>query len=228
MSIFDLNATSVLVGLSAVLLTALLRMHYPFRYQYLCMLFRNRPDMIKKLLNRSSRKNRHVVGKLDQSSKEIMDGEYEKAEQTILTAILKIQSQPKSALNQVISHLLYYNLALTLYYRKNYNKSLQILMNVYQYDPGLTNALALMICNFARKGEIQLAVESLSELKQKRRVNQGLMLPCIAEIEAAKGNYGKAIRLLERTKKMTNYLNIHLTNGELDKRIKELRQKLNH
>ncbi|MBO8171311.1 MAG: hypothetical protein H0Z33_05375 [Bacillaceae bacterium] len=225
MQIFDLNMTSVLAGLTAIIVVALFRMHYPFRYQYLCMLFGNRPDRIKKLLQRSYKKNRSLVGILDKSSKEILDRNYDRAAQTVLSGILTVQTRPKTTLNQVISHLLYYNLALTLYYRKNYNKSLQILQNIYQYDPGLTNALALMICNFARQGDIQMAVESLMELKEKRRVNPGVMLPCLAEIEAAKGNYTKAIRLLQRSKRFTNHLNILLLNGELEQRITELQQE---
>lgn len=224
MNFFDLNATSVFAGIVAVIVVAMFRIHYPFRYQYYCLLFRNNPKWMKKLLQRSFQKNKdHLVGMLDKSSKEILEGDYDQAEHFIVEG-LKKSKEFSGSIQLLITHMFYYNLALIFYFRGQYDKSLQMAFNVYQFDQGLNNALALIICNFARMGEIQQAVEALAELKRKRRLKRGLLLPCLAEIEAAKGNHNQAIYLLEKAKRYLDHFSIHLMNRELEKRILELKE----
>ncbi len=222
MNAMELTPLSFTMGFLAVLIIATLRFYYPFRYQYLCLLFRGSPHAVRRLLQRSYRKNRSVVGLLDRATKEILEGHYDEAEKFVLKGIKQIL-QVRGLRNQLIRTFLFSHLSWILYYRGQYQESLEISIRLYERVPSTPNILALISCNLARVGEIGRAIEVAAKLNQLKRVNPIILLSCEAEIEAAKGNVSKAIQLLDQAKlRKRSQFSIYFINHEIEKRIGQL------
>lgn len=90
MNLMELTPISVLIGCAIVILTASVRFHYPFRYQYYCYLFRKHPSIVKKILARSYLKNKTAVAFLDKATYEILEGAYDEAERYLMDGIHKV------------------------------------------------------------------------------------------------------------------------------------------
>lgn len=220
MELFDLNAVSVLGGLSAVILVAFFRLHWPFRFQYIATFFRNRPTTVNRLLDTSFHKNRsRPVAMLDKSTQEIMAGNYEEAEKYIAQG-LAICKENRTIFNQAMIHYLFYNLATVYFYSGKYKDALNVAFRVFERDRGLTNALGVIVCAYARLGQTQYAVEAF-QLMPKRRLKSELRLFCLAEIEASKGNYALAIDYLRQLGGHSHALTMYLNPQEIEKRLKE-------
>ncbi|HJV46950.1 MAG TPA: hypothetical protein VJ824_14625 [Bacillota bacterium] len=223
MHYIQLSPLSIMVGFAAVLVTAFIRFHYAFRYQYLCLLFKRKPSIIKKLLERSYQKNRSVVRLLDKSTKEILEGEYDQAEKFIIEGI-QLARERKGLQSQLIRTIFYRNLSWILYYKGHYKESLQIAISLYEKTSATPGILALISCNFARLGDIQRAVEALAQLTQMGKAHSSILLPCKAEIEAAKGNWDQAVNLLAQAQKMNTKISVQFIMSELEKRITQLKK----
>jgi tetratricopeptide (TPR) repeat protein len=220
MELLELNAFSTLCGVAAVLCVAFLRLHWPFRFQYMASLHKRRPDRMMRLLEASYRKNRsRTVAMLDKSSCEIMAGNYDLAEKFIVQGLSACKEHP-SLFNQALVHYLFYNLATVYFYRGKYGDALEVAFRVYERDRSLTNALGVIVCAHARMGDIQHALEAF-ELLPKRKARPELQLFCLAEIEAAKGNFERAVHHLRKLLKLHYSFTMHLTHGEIEKRLKE-------
>jgi tetratricopeptide (TPR) repeat protein len=223
MHFFQLSPLAVMTGIGAVIAAAFLNFHYAFRYQYLCVLVRKRPSSVKRLLERSYLKNRTIVGLLDKSTKEILEGDYDQAEKFIIEGIGQAR-QKRTLQSQFVSTTLYRNLSWILYYKGHYKESLQVAISLYEKAPTATDMLALISCNFARLGDIQRAVEALAKLTQMKKAEIFELLPCKAEIEAAKGNSEKAVDLLDQAKQVQTKVSIKFIITELEKRISQLQK----
>ncbi|WP_134698547.1 M48 family metallopeptidase [Ammoniphilus sp. YIM 78166] len=222
MNSMELTPLSFTIGFVVVLVIATLRFYYPFRYQYLCLLFRRSPNGVKRLLHRSYRKNRSAVGLLDRATMEILEGHYDEAEKFVLKGIQQIL-QVRGLRNQLIRTFFYSHLSWILYYRGQYKESLEISIRLYERVPSTPNILALISCNLARVGEIGRAIEVSAKLKQMKRISPTILLSCEAEIEAAKGNIQKALKLLDQAKlQKKSHFSIYFIHYEIEKRIGEL------
>ncbi|MBO8163251.1 MAG: hypothetical protein H0Z34_05925 [Brevibacillus sp.] len=227
MELLELNTASVLSGLAAVLLTAFIRLHWPFRYQYIGSLFRRKPEWLMRWLEVSYRKNRaRSVALLDKSTHEIMSGNYEQAEQCIAKGLALCKESP-TPFHQVMVHYLFYNLSTVYFYQGKYKDALEVAFRVFERDNGLLNALGVMICAYARMGDVQGAVE-LYQLLPQKRARIELRLFCLAEIAAAKGDYTKAIHYLRRLNGHHYFLSMHLRHEEIEKRISEWTKASSH
>ncbi|RXT13614.1 M48 family metallopeptidase [Ammoniphilus sp. CFH 90114] len=223
MNVIEPTPLSFTVGLVMVLFIALFRFHFPFRYQYICILFRRSPYWVKRILNRSYHKNRSSVGLLDRATKEILDERYDEAEKYVLEGVQKV-IQLRGLRNRLIRTLFYNHLSWILYYRGQYKESLEISIRLYEKVPSTPNILALISCNFARIGEIGQAIEVMAKLSAIKRVNPIVLLSCEAEIEAAKGNIQKAVQLLHQAKGRKSHTSIYFILPEIDKRIGQLKK----
>jgi tetratricopeptide (TPR) repeat protein len=220
MELLELNAFSTLCGVAAVLLVAFLRLHWPFRFQYMASLHRRRPNRMMRILEASYRKNRsRTVALLDKSTREIMAGHYDLAEKFIARGLAECKEYP-TLFNQAMVHYLFYNLAIVYFYRGKYDDALDVAFRVYERDRSLTNALGVIVCAHARMGDIQNALEAF-QLLPKRRSRPELQLFCLAEIEAAKGNFERAVHHLRKLLKLRYSFTMHLNHGEIEKRLKE-------
>jgi tetratricopeptide (TPR) repeat protein len=215
----DLNLTSTLSGVAVVLVVAFLRLHWPFRYQYIGHFFRQNPERRKRWLDASYRRNRtRTVAMLDKSTLEILSGNYELAEKYIVQGLNVCKERP-SLFNQAMVHYLFYNLAFVYFTSGKYSEALEIAFRVYQRDQGMTDSLGLIACSHARLGEIESAIEAYSLIPGKRSTREWKLL-CLAEIEAAKGNYERAITHLHQLMTKSG-LSLCLNRAELEKRLEE-------
>jgi tetratricopeptide (TPR) repeat protein len=216
----DLNVTSTLSGVAAVLLVAFFRLHWPFRFQYMSNLFRRQPDKMMRWLETSYRRNRsRTVAMLDKSTHEIMAGNYELAEKFIAKGLHVCKEHP-SLFNQALVHYLFYNLAIVYFTRGRYSEALDIAFRVYRRDHSLVNALGIIACAHARLGEIENATEAYRLIVRKRSP-RNLKLFCQAEIEAAKGNFGRAVTLLHQLLDCSANFTMNLNRKEIEKRLEE-------
>jgi hypothetical protein len=222
MHLFQFSPLSVTIGIAVIILSVFIQFHFPFRYQYLSYLFRRNPALVKRLLQRSYRKNHTIIGLLDKSTKELLDGNYEST-QKYITAGLQLTKKSQTAENQLAALFLYSNLSWTLYYQGKFRESLQIALQVYEQNQ-LPNILALICCNYARIGNLHQAVETHSELSTLNGVSSLVLLPCRAEIEAAKGNPEAAIHLLYQVKKQHQDGTAYFILQEIDNRIVQLKK----
>lgn len=219
MEYLNLNLTSTIAGLAAVLLVMFLRLHWPFRFQYLAQLFKRRHESRLRWLDASYRKNRsRSVALLDKSTHEILIGNYELAEKYIVQGLNVCKERP-SLFNQAMIHYLFYNLSIVYYSSGRFSEALEVAFRVYQRDQGMTDSLAVIACAHARLGEVESAQEAYKLIAKKRSARDWKLL-CMAEIEAAKGNYEHALSLLrELLGKSSQFL--HLNRSELEKRLEE-------
>jgi len=216
----SLNLTSTLAGVAAVLLVMFIRLHWPFRFQYIANLFKRRLDVRLRLLDASYRKNRsRAVAMLDKSTHEIMIGNYELAEKFVVQGINVCKEQP-SLFNQAMIHYLFYNLAIVYYSSGRYSESLEVAFRIYQRDQGMTDSLALIACSHARLGEVESALEAYQLIARKRSARDWKLF-CLAEIEAAKGNYEHALAYLRQLMGKSSDSFLHLSRSELEKRLEE-------
>jgi tetratricopeptide (TPR) repeat protein len=216
----DLNVTSTLSGVAAVLLVALFRLHWPFRFQYMSNLYQRQPHKMMHWLETSYRRNRsRTVAMLDKSTHEIMAGNYELAEKFIAKGLNVCKEQP-TLFNQALVHYLFYNLAIVYFTRGRYSEALDIAFRVYRRDHSLVNALGIIVCAHARLGEIEHATEAY-QLIAKKRSNRNVKLLCLAEIEAAKGNFDRAVTLLHQLLALSASFTLNLNRKELEKRLEE-------
>lgn len=220
---FSFNALSVLAGIFAMLTVAFLRFHLPFRYQYLCVLVRKKGEAVKRLLERSYQRNRSIVGILDKSTKELLEGNYEKAQHFILEGISQAK-KGSGLLNRFVLTLLFCNLSWIFYYKGQFKESLQIALQIYERNPFSPHMVALITCNFARLGDIQEAVEAYAKLEQMKKAKVSLLLPCQAEIEAAKGNVDSALQLLEEASQREITTLTSFTTIEIHNRMAQLKK----
>lgn len=215
----NLNLTSTIAGLAAVLLVMFLRLHWPFRFQYIAYLFKRRPESRLRWLDASYRKNRsRSVAMLDKSTHEILIGNYELAEKYIVQGLNVCKERP-SLFNQAMIHYLFYNLAIVYYSSGRYNEALEVAFRVYQRDQGMTDSLAVIACAHARLGEVESAQEAYKLIAKKRSARDWKLL-CLAEIEAAKGNYEHALAHLRQLLGNSTHFQ-HLNRAELEKRLEE-------
>ncbi|MEW9672831.1 tetratricopeptide repeat protein [Ammoniphilus sp. 3BR4] len=223
MNVIEPTPLSLTLGLITVILVAFLRFYFPFRYQYLCLPFKRSPHWVKRILIRSYHRNRSAVGLLDRATKEILDGDYDKAETYILTGIEKV-IKLRGLRNRLIRTLFYNHLSWILYYRGQHRESLEIAFRLYEKVPSTPNVLALILCNLARIGEVGQAIEIMTKLSGMRRVKPIILLGCEAEIEAAKGNLQKAVQLFDQAKGRKEHTSIYFNLPEIDKRINQLKK----
>lgn len=215
----NLNATSTLAGLSVVLLVMFLRLHWPFRFQYMSHLFKRRQEQRLRWLDASYRKNRsRSVAMLDKSTHEILIGNYELAEKYIVQGLNVCKEQP-SLFNQALIHYLFYNLAIVYYSCGRYSEALEVAFRVYQRDHGMTDSLAVIACAHARLGEVESA-QAAYQLIVRKRSAKDWKLFCLAEIEAAKGNYDHALLHIRQLMDKSSHF-LHLNRAELEKRLEE-------
>jgi hypothetical protein len=222
----DLNVTSTLSGVAAVLLVAFFRLHWPFRFQYIGNLYKRHPEKRMRWLDASYRRNRsRSVAMLDKSTHEIMAGNYELAERYIVQGLNICKEQP-SLFNQALIHYLFFNLAYVYFSLGRYSEALEIAFRVYQRDHGMTDSLGVIACSHARLGEIDSALEAF-RLIDGRRSSRDWKLFCLAEIEAAKGNYERAITHVHQL--MTHAgVALCLNRAELEKRVQEWTKASTH
>ncbi|MGG1660327.1 tetratricopeptide repeat protein [Brevibacillus sp. NRS-1366] len=220
MEYLSLNLTSTLAGVAAVILVMFIRLHWPFRFQYMANLFKRRLDVRLRLLDASYRKNRsRAVAMLDKSTHEIMIGNYELAEKFVVQGINVCKEQP-SLFNQAMIHYLFYNLAIVYYSSGRYSEALEVAFRIYQRDQGMTDSLALIACSHARLGEVESALEAYQLIARKRSARDWKLF-CLAEIEAAKGNYEHALAYLRQLMGKSSDRFLHLNRSELEKRLEE-------
>lgn len=221
MELLELNAVSTLSGIAAVVLAAYLRLHWPFRYQYIAAIFASRPERLIRWLDISYRRNRsRVVGLLDKSTREIVAGNYDLAETAVAEGLALCREFP-SLFHQAMIPYLFCNLSLACFYRGRYRDALELAFRVYERDQSLDNALGVIVCSHARLGDIQGAVEAYRALRRRRTPRTELRLFCLAEIEAAKGDYEKALAHLVRLSALRYTISMHLTQSEIHKRLQE-------
>lgn len=226
MEYLSLNLTSTLAGLAAVLLVMFIRLHWPFRFQYMANLYKRRLDVRLSWLEASYRKNRsRAVAMLDKSTHEIMIGNYELAEKYIVSGINVCKERP-SLFNQAMIHYLFYNLAIVYYSSGRYNESLEVAFRIYQRDQRMTDSLALIACSHARLGEIESALEAYQLIATKRSAKEWKLF-CLAEIEAAKGNYEHALTYLRQLLNKSAS-SLHFNRSELEKRLEEWQKASTH
>lgn len=220
MEYLELNVVSTLSGVAAILLVAFIRLHWPFRFQYLSSLFRRHPNIMKRWLDASFRRNSsRPVAMLDKSTVEIMSGNYELAEKFIAEGLTSCKEKP-SLFNQAMIHYLFYNLSIVYLHRGRYEEALDVAFRVYERDHSLSNALGVIICAQARLGDVGSAWEAYELLpKQKRRPE--LHLFCLAEIEAAKGNFERAVMHMKKLLRLRFSTTLHLSQAEIEKRLEE-------
>jgi len=220
MGLLDFNAVSVLSGVAAVLLVAFLRLHWPFRFQYMGLLWKKNPDRLMRWLEKSYQKNRsRTVAMLDKSTCEIMAGNYEGAEKFIVEGLTACKETP-TLFNQAMVHYLFYNLATVYFYSGKYEEALDVAFRVFERDRRLMGALGVVICAHARLGDVQGAIEALRILPEKRGQKE-LRLFCQAEISAAKGDYQQAIWQIKQIFALPYSRTMHLHRGQLEKRLEE-------
>jgi tetratricopeptide (TPR) repeat protein len=216
----ELNWTSTLSGIAAVLFVALIRLHWPFRFQYMGNLYKQKPEKMMRWLDASYRKNRmRTVAMLDKSTHEIMAGNYDLAEKFIAQGLNVCKEQP-SLFNQAMVHHLFYNLSIVYFTCGRYDDALEIAFRVYRRDHSLTNALGIIVCAHARMGDIQHAQEAFELIAKKRSVRP-LKLFCLAEMEAAKGNFERAVTHLHQLLSISPPLALNLNRTEIEKRLEE-------
>ncbi|HZG13978.1 MAG TPA: hypothetical protein VE710_03050 [Candidatus Bathyarchaeia archaeon] len=220
MEFLELNVVSTLSGVAAVLLVAFIRLHWPFRFQYISSLFRKRPDKVKRWLEASFRRNSsRTVAILDKSTSEIMSGNYELAEKYIAEGLTACKERP-SLFNQAMVHYLFYNLSIIYLHRGKYEEALDVAFRVYERDRSLSNALGVIICAQARLGDVGSAWEAY-ELLPKKKTRPELHLFCLAEIEAAKGNFERAVWHMNKLLHLRFSTALHLSQAEIEKRLEE-------
>lgn len=223
MNVIEPTPLSLTLGLITVILVAFIRFYFPFRYQYLCLLFKRSPVWVKRILLHSYNRNRSAVGLLDRATKEILDGEYDNAETYILSGIEKVV-RLRGLRNRLIRILFFNHLSWILYYRGKHKESLELAFRLYEKVPSTPNILALILCNFARIGEVGQAIEIMTKLSGMKRVQPIILLGCEAEIEAAKGNLQKAVQLFDQAKGRKEHTSIYFILPEIDKRINQLKK----
>ncbi len=218
MELFQLNWVSTTSGLAAVLFVAFYRLHWPFRFQYIGSLYK-KPEKIMRLLEASYRRNRsRTVAMLDKSTHEIMAGNYDLAERFIAEGLTICKKTP-SFFNRALVHYLFYNLSTVYFYRGKYVDAIDLAFRVYERDQTSTNALGVIVCSHARLGDLQGAIEAYQVMAKKSR--NELKLFCLAEIEAAKGNFSHAVLYLKELSQLRFAFTLHLSRAELDKRLQE-------
>lgn len=223
MYLMEFTPLSILVASLIVILTASVRFHYPFRFQYYCYFFRKHPAIVKKVLARSFLKNKTAVGLLDKATYEILEGAYEEAEKYLKEGIQKVLHL-RGVRNRLIRTFFYNHITWLLYYKGDYKESLALALQLYEKAPATPNILALISCNFARLGEIGRAIEVMSRVTNMKKVSPPILLSCQAEIEAAKGNLHQALLLLDQAKQKKTYHSIYFILHEVDKRIGQLKK----
>lgn len=220
MELLDLNAVSVLSGVAAVLLVLFLRLHWPFRYQYISAFFKRNANLRMRPLQASFKKNKALtVAFLDKSTLEIMSGNYLKAEQFIAQGLHVCKEKP-TLFNQAMMHYLFYNLSAVYFYCGRYKEALEIAFHVYERDHKLISALGIIVCAHARLGDVEGAVEAY-QLVAPKKMKEELRLICQAEIEAARGDYPQAVALMKQLAIKKYMIIMHLNQGEIDKRLQE-------
>ncbi|RNB85087.1 hypothetical protein EDM56_19450 [Brevibacillus fluminis] len=225
MGLLQLNWISVVSGLAAVLVAVFIRLHWPFRFQYMGALFK-RPERIMRLLEASYRRNgTRMVAILDKSSREIMSGNYDGAEHFIAKGLTICKNTP-SLFNQAMAQYLFCNLSAIYYFRGNYAEALDLAVRVYERDTSSINALTVIVCSQARLGDLQGAIEAYGLLRKKARNEVHLF--CQAEIEAAKGNFSTALAHLHRLTCLRYFYTMHVGRVELEKRREEWSKAASH
>lgn len=220
MEYLELNVVSTLSGVAAILLVAFIRLHWPFRFQYASLLFRRHPKIMKRWLDASFRRNgSRSVAMLDKSTLEIMSGNYELAEKCIAEGLTSCKEKP-SLFNQAMIHYLFYNLSIVYLHRGRYEEALDVAFRVYERDHSLANALGVIICAQARLGDVGSAWQAYELLPKKKRRPE-LHLFCLAEIEAAKGNFERAVSHMKKLLRLRFSTTLHLSQAEIEKRLEE-------
>lgn len=220
MQYFDLNAVSIVSGIAAVLCVAIFRLQWPFRYHFLMRLYKNNPDKILSLLERSYQKNTdRTVAILDKSTREIMTGNFDDAESFVAEGLTACTQKP-TLLNQALVHVLFYNLAAVYFYLGKYNDALDVALRVFHRDRSFQSALGIIVCSYARMGDIGAAIKAYEQLTTQKP-KPALNLFCLSEIEAAKGNYGRAAACLRRLTNLPYWQIMHLSENEIEKRLQE-------
>lgn len=218
MGLLHLNWISVISGLAAVLVVVFIRLHWPFRFQYMGALFK-RPERIMRLLDASYHRNSsRMVAVLDKSTREIMSGNYDNAEQFIAKGLTICKHTP-SLFNQAMAQYLFCNLSAIYYFRGNYAEALDLALRVFERDQSSVDALTVIVCSQARLGDLQGAIEAYGLLRKKAR--NEVQLFCQAEIEAAKGNFSAALAHLQRLSRLRYFYIMHVGRVELEKRREE-------
>lgn len=156
---------------------------------------------------------------LDKSTHEILSGNYDSAEKFIAEGLTACKENP-SLFNQAMIHYLFYNLSTVYFYRGKYSDALDVAFRVYERDRALTNALGIIVCAHARLGDIQHAWEAF-QLMPKKKTKPALQLFCLAEIEAANGNFDRAISHLRKLLTHQYAFTLHLPYEEIEKRLQE-------
>jgi len=216
----ELNGTSTLAGVAAVLLVALIRLHWPFRFQYIGRLYKRKPEKMMRWLELSYRKNRtRAVAMLDKSTREIMAGNYDAAERFIAHGLSVCKEQP-TLFHRALVHYLFFNLSIVCFTCGRYDDALEIAFRVYGRDRSLTNALGIIVCAHARLGDILHAQEAF-DLIVKKRADRSLLLFCQAEMEAAKGNFERAVLHLHQLLSLPSPCALYLNRTEIEKRLDE-------
>ncbi|RKD25506.1 hypothetical protein BEP19_00740 [Ammoniphilus oxalaticus] len=221
MGLLELSPLSVVIGVIAMTAIAFIRFHFPFRYHYFCYLVKQRPKLVNKLLLRSYKKNKTAVGLLDKATCEMMDGAYDDAEKYLLEGIQQVLKS-HGMQNRVIRNFFFNHLSWLLYYKGSHRESLEIALRLYEKAPSTPHILALISCNFARIGEVGQAIEAFSQLSRMEKESSPTLLTCRAEIEAAKGNPKKAVKLFHQAKNKKSYASICFIMYEIEQRIGQL------
>ncbi|GAA4710502.1 tetratricopeptide repeat protein [Brevibacillus fulvus] len=220
MELLNLNVLSTLCGIAAVTIVAFIRLHWPFRYQYVSVLFKRNPERVMRILDASYRKNKsRSVAMLDKSTGEILAGNFELAENFVAQGLTVCKEHP-SLFNRALIHYLFYNLAIAYFYQGKYDNALELAFRVYQRDRSFTNALGVIICAHARMGDLGNALEAYHHLP-KKKARMELQLFCMAEIEAASGNFDHAVNHLRKLMTLHYSVTMHLPMSELEKRLQE-------
>lgn len=220
LKLLDLNSISTLSGIAAVLLVLFIRLHWPFRYQYISSLFKRNANLRMRPLQTSFKRNRALtVAFLDKSTLEILAGNYLQAEKFIAQGLHVCKETP-TLFNQAMMHYLFYNLSAVYFYCGRYSEALEIAFHVFERDSKLTSALGIIVCAHARLGDVQGAIEAY-QMVSPRKLKEELRLICQAEIEAAKGDFKLAVAHMKQLSIKNHMIVMHMNQFEIDKRLKE-------
>jgi|GEM_PF-643721 len=220
MELLELNLVSTLSGVAAVLFVLFVRLHWPFRFQYISAIFKRNPERSMYWLDCSYRRNRtRSVAALDKSTSEIMAGRYEEAERYIAEGLNICKNDP-TIFHQSMVHYLFYNLAALYLHRGRTQEALELAFRVYERDHSLVQVLAIMVCAHARIGDVQGALEAF-QVMVKKKINPELKLYCLAELEAAKGNMDLAAQYLRKVLAMRFPAILYLTRQQIEQQLEE-------
>lgn len=220
MELLELNLVSTLSGVAAVLFVLFIRLHWPFRFQYMSALHKRNPVKSMYWLDRSYRRNRtRSVAALDKSTCEIMAGRYEEAERYIAEGLNLCKEDP-SLFHQSMVHYLFSNLATLYLHRGRTQEALDLAFRVYERDHSLVQMLAIMVCAHARGGDVQGAWEAF-QVMVKKKIAPELKWYCLAELEAAKGNMELATQYLRKVLAKRFPAILYLNRQQIEQQLEE-------